>query len=1116
VRQSAFGLLDSHTGGTGWEAVAHGPADAVTIPDAHLLFSGDFKRAGTDLILSDETHRFVVHDYFRGEHHPTLLSPDGATLAAEVVEALTGHGPYAQAGATPNAVVAVGRVAKVEGSAAIVRNGVAITVNTGDAVLKGDVLQTGAGVLGVTFVDGSTLSLTGNSRLMVDDFVYDSNGSANSEVLNLVQGSLSFISGEVAHTGGNMKITTPVATMGIRGTVGGVTQASDGTVSFFVVESATGAVVTDNAGHVLFQVVQNGPLIQVRPAGPLQVIAEEVQKSPQELAIELAVLQQIVGTQAVGQQIIQHFQDLQNNQGPHSTGTDHTQIQIDMPKSALSDFGTSGATTGSGGNNQNSGNTATVTSTDSSGNTTKTEVLLEQQQDPTPPPSGEKIVYWTGNGGNSDPSDPTNWTPGPPTPTDDPVIGRSPNNDSVPDVRVVAPTFAAHSLTLSDGAQLQTGDVSIAGDIAIFGDGDRPTGIFGDLAINLGGNFFMQATGGDAEITACGDLSIGPVAGAFTVEAVVPAGQCASADAEIRAAGHDLTIGAIGGSFLLSATVEDGGSGSATAEISAANVTIGNVGHDFTITGDACSSAFAEISATCGDVSIGNIVGDFLNQGLIDADNGVLSIGTVGGTFVNDGVMRAYELQIANGNTALDNQGKIIESGGSGGGDDVGTIGVDLHNSGLFKVTDGAGLEFNSSVHNYDCGTIVASDCGGIAFNDPVFNSGLIKASHDGEIDFNAGVHNFATIEAASCGSIHFGDVSVDNCGTIEANSGGIIDFSHWVGGNGTLAMDGGTVELASGTCNTIDFSGACGGNLVLDCAIAGVGQITNFGPDDSIDLATLNDVSIVGYTADSCNTGVLELHSSAAGDFHLSFTGDSTNYTIDNFVLSCNQSCGTLITEAPAIDVLNQTVNTDSETNVTTVTDFKIVEPFAGNEPLTITAVADHDATLAFGDGPASGTISQTATLDEINTVLHNGVVYTPGSCTPDIDNVGVTIADNHGNSENLNLMFKVAQTPGGVTLTAMSGNDVMYGTESCDIFVFDNSHSGHDVVANFDASHDTLEFNDSVFASIQAVLASAHDDIHGDAVITTAQNNTVTLDHVSAAALNSSNIAIHSSGFG
>jgi hypothetical protein len=371
VLRSAFDLLDSHVGWTGWDTAAHGPSDAVTIPDAHLLFSGDFKRAGTDLILSDDAHKFVVHDYFRGEHRPTLLSPDGARLTADVVEALTGHGDYAQAGPAQNAAApaVVGRVAKIEGSVTIVRNGVAITVDIGDAVLKGDVLQTGAGVLGVTFADGSTLSLTANSRLMVNDFVYAANGSANSEILNLVQGSLSFISGEVAHTGGDMKITTPVATMGIRGTVGGVTEASDGTVSFFVVESATGAVVTDAAGHVLFQVVQDGPLIQVRPTGPLTVLAEEIQKSPQELAAELAVLQQIVSTQAVGQQIIQHFQDLLNNQGPHSTGTDHTQIEIDIPLNAILGSGTGITATGGP---PSSDHTATVKTTDQNGNTTTT------------------------------------------------------------------------------------------------------------------------------------------------------------------------------------------------------------------------------------------------------------------------------------------------------------------------------------------------------------------------------------------------------------------------------------------------------------------------------------------------------------------------------------------------------------------------------------------------------------------------------------------------------------------------------------------------------------------------------------------------------------------------
>lgn len=312
---------------------ADGPS--ATIPDAHLLFTAQFARAGADLVLRGEDGKaFVVQDYFAADQRARLLSPDGAALSPEIVAALAGPlapGQFAQAAATPVAQ-AVGRVALVSGDATIVRNGVAIAANAGDAILKGDVLQTVSGTIGVTFADGSTLNLTANTRLVVNEFVYDPRGSANSQLLDLVQGSLTFISGEIAHNG-DMKIGTPVATMGIRGTVGGVTTANDGTVNFYVSQSATGAVIINQQGQIIANVVQDGPLIIVRPVGPLQVIAEEIQKSPAQLATELAALQQIVNIQSVGQQIIQQFfqQDPNNqtpNPNPQSTDKPLTQIQI--------------------------------------------------------------------------------------------------------------------------------------------------------------------------------------------------------------------------------------------------------------------------------------------------------------------------------------------------------------------------------------------------------------------------------------------------------------------------------------------------------------------------------------------------------------------------------------------------------------------------------------------------------------------------------------------------------------------------------------------------------------------------------------------------------------------
>jgi Peptidase M10 serralysin C terminal/FecR protein len=348
----------------------------ATIPDAHLLFNAEFKRAGTDLILTgDDGKTATVHDYFASDKHPTLLSPEGAALAPDVVAALAGPlaaGQYAQATAAQTNAQAVGRVAVVSGNATILRNGVAITVASGDAVLKGDVLQTGSGNLGVTFNDGSTLNLTANSRLVVNEFVFDPHGTANSEILNLVQGSLTFISGQVAHTG-DMKIGTPVATMGIRGTVGGVTNSDDGTAHFYVSQSATGAVILDQNDNVIANVVQDGPLIIVRPVGQLQVLAEEVLKTPQELATELAALQHIVNVQAIGQQIIQqYFQQDQNNPNPQSNDHPHTQFQIFLPNNLAN-------STDSNGNTDNA--TATVQGTtiitnETNGGTTTTEQIF--------------------------------------------------------------------------------------------------------------------------------------------------------------------------------------------------------------------------------------------------------------------------------------------------------------------------------------------------------------------------------------------------------------------------------------------------------------------------------------------------------------------------------------------------------------------------------------------------------------------------------------------------------------------------------------------------------------------------------------------------------------------
>src|SRR4029077_13176982 len=197
---------------------AHAPADAILVPDAQLLFHGDFKRSGVDLILSNDDREFVLHDYFRGEKRAALASPDGAHLNGDLVNALTGEVQVSQAGGAVVDHQVIGHVTKLQGSATAIRNGVSIILNMGDNVEKGDVVQSGSNsTLGVTFIDGTVFGLSSNARMVLNEMVYDPNGSNNSSLLSLVAGTITFVAGETAKHG-DMKVDTPVATMGIRGT----------------------------------------------------------------------------------------------------------------------------------------------------------------------------------------------------------------------------------------------------------------------------------------------------------------------------------------------------------------------------------------------------------------------------------------------------------------------------------------------------------------------------------------------------------------------------------------------------------------------------------------------------------------------------------------------------------------------------------------------------------------------------------------------------------------------------------------------------------------------------------------------------------------------------------
>lgn len=143
----------------------------------------------------------------------------------------------------PPADEPAGNVAILKGTATVTRNGMTGPLKLQDEIFKGDILQTGkSSTLGVTFSDDTTLNLSASSRVVVDNFIYQEGARDNAALINVTRGTMAFVAAAVAKTG-DMKIETPTATLGIRGTTG-VVEVPEG--------AAAGTASASNVGVKLY------------------------------------------------------------------------------------------------------------------------------------------------------------------------------------------------------------------------------------------------------------------------------------------------------------------------------------------------------------------------------------------------------------------------------------------------------------------------------------------------------------------------------------------------------------------------------------------------------------------------------------------------------------------------------------------------------------------------------------------------------------------------------------------------------------------------------------------------------------------------------------------------
>ncbi len=114
----------------------------------------------------------------------------------------------------------IGSIVDLTGTAVIKRGKETVAVSKGTLIETNDRVETKNGVVNIKFKDNTTVKVTENSALVIDDFVYDPKNAAGGKLsLKAAAGTVRYVSGNIAHNNPNsVKINTPTASIAVRGT----------------------------------------------------------------------------------------------------------------------------------------------------------------------------------------------------------------------------------------------------------------------------------------------------------------------------------------------------------------------------------------------------------------------------------------------------------------------------------------------------------------------------------------------------------------------------------------------------------------------------------------------------------------------------------------------------------------------------------------------------------------------------------------------------------------------------------------------------------------------------------------------------------------------------------
>ena len=155
-------------------------------------------------------------------------------------------------------------------------------------VFSYDTVKTGKGQVAIEFLDETRVDITQNSKLIIDEFVYDPNSKTGKLSLKATLGTVRYASGQIAkNSAQNISIKTPTATVSVRGTDFAMTIDEIGSSTIILLPSCNGAgncfvgeiSVESDAGQVILNQAFQATQVDTPESSPLKPVILDLDES---------------------------------------------------------------------------------------------------------------------------------------------------------------------------------------------------------------------------------------------------------------------------------------------------------------------------------------------------------------------------------------------------------------------------------------------------------------------------------------------------------------------------------------------------------------------------------------------------------------------------------------------------------------------------------------------------------------------------------------------------------------------------------------------------------------------------------------------------------------------